>query len=62
MKGEKVMNNKKPYIGLGTETLIGKVIRIYYGKHYIIQCKYMNICLSRDEVLKILPKSTCKNF
>ena len=54
--------DKKPYIGLGTETLIGKVIRIYYGKHYIIQCKYMNICLSRDEVLKILPKSTCKNF
>ena len=57
MKGEKVMDKKKPYIGLGTETLIGKVIRIYYGKHFIIQCKYMNICLSRDEVIKILPKN-----
>lgn len=49
--------NKKSYVGLGTETLIGKVIRIYYGKCYIIQCKYMNICLSRDEVIKILPKN-----
>lgn len=47
-------------ISLGTKTLLGKVIRIYYGKHFIIQCKYMNICLSRDEVLKILPKNTCE--
>ena len=47
-------------ISLGTKTLLGKVIRIYYGKHFIIQCKYMKICLSRDEVLKILPKNTCK--
>ena len=47
-------------ITLGTNTLLGKVIKIYYGKCYIIQCKYMNICLSREEVLKILPKNTCK--
>ena len=56
---------KKPYVGLGTETLLGKVVRIYYGKHFIIQCKYMKICLSRDEVIKILPKNqnnTCKIF
>ena len=46
--------DKKTYIGLGTETLLGKVTRIYYGKHFIIQCKYMRICLSRDEVIKIL--------
>ena len=52
---------KKPYIGLGTETLIGKVTRIYDGIHFIIKCKYMNICLSRDEVQKImLPKEDNK--
>ena len=54
------MENKKPYIGIGTQTLIGKVIRVYNGVHFIVECKYMNICLSRDEVLKILPKNTCK--
>lgn len=47
-------------ISLGTKTLLGEVIKIYYGKCYIIQCKYMNICLSRDEVEKILIKNTCK--
>lgn len=51
------MDKKKPYIGLGTETLIGKVIRVYNGVHFIVECKYMNICLSRDEVIKILPKN-----
>ena len=48
--------DKKPYISIGTETLIGKVIRVYNGVHFIVECKYMNICLSRDEVLKILQK------
>lgn len=57
---DKKVMNKKPYIDVGTKTILGKVIRVYNGVHYIVECKYMNICLSRDEVLKILPKNTCK--
>ena len=41
-------------ITLGTETLLGKVSKIYYGKCYIIHGKYADIILSHDEVLKII--------
>lgn len=52
---------KKPYIKIGTQTLLGPVIRVYYGIHFIIECEYSNICLSRDEVEKImLPKEDNK--
>ena len=46
--------NKKPYIEIGTQTLLGPVIRVYYGIHFIIECEYAIICLSRDEVEKIM--------
>ena len=52
---------KKPYIKIGTQTLLGPVIRVYHGIHFIIECEYANICLSRDEVEKImLPKKDNK--
>lgn len=52
---------KKPYIAIGTQTLLGPVIRVYYGIHFIIECEYSNICLSREEVEKImLPKEDNK--
>ena len=52
---------KKSYIAIGTQTLLGPVIRVYYGIHFIIECEYANICLSRDEVEKImLPKEDNK--
>ena len=38
---------KRMNITLGTETLLGKVSKIYYGK-------YADIILSHDEVLKII--------
>lgn len=41
-------------IDLGTETLLGKVVKIYYGKVYIIHGKYADIILSRNEILKII--------
>ena len=43
-------------IKLGTETLLGKVVRIYYGKCYIIHGQFSDITLSREEVEKILLK------
>ena len=49
------MNKKKKhYIAIGTQTLLGPVIRVYYGIHFIIECEYSNICLSREEVEKIM--------
>lgn len=51
---------KKPYIKIGTQTLLGPVIRVYYGIHFIIECEYANICLSRDEVEKIMIKEDNK--
>ena len=45
---------KRMNITLGTETLLGKVSKIYYGKCYIIHGKYADIILSHDEVLKII--------
>lgn len=54
---------KKTYIEIGTQTLLGPVIRVYQGIHFIIKCKYMNICLSRDEVEKIMiPKEDNKQI
>ena len=54
---------KKPYIEIGTQTLLGPVIRVYHGIHFIIECEYSNICLSRDEVEKImLPKEDNKQI
>lgn len=53
--------NKNSYIEIGTQTLLGPVIRVYHGIHFIIKCEYANICLSRDEVEKImLPKEDNK--
>ena len=53
---------KKTYIEIGTQTLLGPVIRVYRGIHFIIKCEYSNICLSRDEVEKIMiPKEDNKN-
>lgn len=49
-------------ITLGTETLLGKVVKIYYGKCYVIHGKYSDIFLSREEVEKILLKNTCKKM
>ena len=56
------MNKKKKhYIAIGTQTSLGPVIRVYYGIHFIIECEYSNICLSREEVEKImLPKEDNK--
>lgn len=51
---------KKPYIEIGTQTLLGPVIRVYHGIHFIIECEYANICLSRDEVQKIMIKEDNK--
>ena len=52
---------KKTYIEIGTQTLLGSVIRVYHGIHFIIECEYANICLSRDEVEKIMiPKEENK--
>ena len=52
---------KKTYIEIGTQTLLGPVIRVYYGIHFIVECEYSNICLSREEVEKImLPKEDNK--
>ena len=51
---------KKPYIEIGTQTLLGPVIRVYYGIHFIIECEYSNICLSREEVEKIMIKENDK--
>ena len=51
---------KKPYIAIGTQTLLGPVVRVYYGIHFIIECEYSNICLSREEVEKIMIKENDK--
>lgn len=49
--------NKNSYIPIETQTLIGPLIRVYDGIHFIVECKYANVCLSREEVEKImLPK------
>lgn len=49
------MNKKKKnYIEIGTQTLLGPVVNVYRGIHFIIECEYANICLSRDEVEKIM--------
>lgn len=48
-------------ISLGTNTLLGKVVKIYYSKYYVIHGKHSDIILSRDEVEKImLPKESNK--
>lgn len=47
-------------ITLGANTLLGKVVKIYYGKCYIIHGKYSDIMLSREEVEKILLKTLVK--
>lgn len=44
-------------ISLGTETLLGKIVKIYYGKCYVIHGKYADILLTRSEVEKILPNT-----
>lgn len=55
------MNKKKKnYIEIGTQTLIGPVVNVYRGIHFIIECEYANICLSRDEVEKIMIKEDNK--
>lgn len=55
------MEKEKAYIPVGTQTLIGPLIRVYDGIHFIVECKYANICLSRDEVEKIMiPKEDNK--
>jgi hypothetical protein len=51
---------KKTYIETGTQTLLGPVIRVYNGLHFIVECEYSNICLSRDEVEKIMIKENDK--
>ena len=51
---------KKTYIPIGTQTLLGPVVKVYYGIHFIIECEYANICLSRDEVQKIMIKEDNK--
>ena len=43
-------------ITLGTKTLLGDVVKIYYGKCNVIYGKYSDLLLSRDEVLKIIVK------
>lgn len=52
--------NKKTYIPIGTQTLIGPLIRVYDGIHFIVECKYANVCLSREEVEKIMIKENNK--
>ena len=51
---------KKSYIEIGTQTLLGPVVRVYHGVHFIVECEYANICLSRDEVEKIMIKENNK--
>lgn len=41
-------------ISLGTETLLGKIVKIYYGKCYVIHGEYSDILLTRREVEKII--------
>ena len=52
--------NKKTYIPIGTQTLIGPLIRVFDGIHFIVECKYANVCLSREEVEKIMIKENNK--
>lgn len=57
------MEKEKPYIEIGTQTLLGPVVNVYWGIHFIIECEYANICLSRNEVEKIiLPKEDNKQI
>lgn len=57
MDKKKKQNN---YIPIGTQTLIGPLIRVYDGIHFIVECKYANVCLSREEVEKIMIKENNK--
>lgn len=52
--------NEKTYIPIGTQTLIGPLIRVFDGIHFIVECKYANVCLSREEVEKIMIKENDK--
>lgn len=52
--------NEKTYIPIGTQTLIGPLIRVFDGIHFIVECKYANVCLSREEVEKIMIKENNK--
>ena len=52
--------NKNNYIPIGTQTLIGQLIRVFDGIHFIVECKYANVCLSREEVEKIMIKENNK--
>lgn len=52
--------NKNNYIPIGTQTLIGPLIRVFDGIHFIVECKYANVCLSREEVEKIMIKENNK--
>lgn len=57
MDKKKKQNN---YIPIGTQTLIGPLIRVFDGIHFIVECKYANVCLSREEVEKIMIKENDK--
>lgn len=57
MDKKKTKNN---YIPIGTQTLIGSLIRVFDGIHFIVECKYANVCLSREEVEKIMIKENDK--
>lgn len=57
MDKKKKQNN---YIPIGTQTLIGPLIRVFDGIHFIVECKYANICLSREELEKIMIKENNK--
>lgn len=57
MDKKKKQNN---YIPIGTQTLIGPLIRVFDGIHFIVECKYANVCLSREEVEKIMIKENNK--
>lgn len=57
MDKKKKQNN---YIPIGTQTLIGPLIRVFDGIHFIVECKYANVCLSREELEKIMIKENNK--
>ena len=57
MDKNKKQNN---YIPIGTQTLIGPLIRVFDGIHFIVECKYANVCLSREELEKIMIKENNK--
>lgn len=57
MDKKKKQNN---YIPIGTQTLIGPLIRVFDGIHFIVECKYANVCLSCEELEKIMIKENDK--